>query len=148
MSRKFSKYVRIAAVAVLVFIGAACNDGDDGDSVADIRGTPGAVHQPHPDPRVDQVTVRDGGLDPQQIMVQVGVPAQVQVRNRSDEKCTFFVGEYITGLEVSPGEEKMLSFTVPEIVSQNTVTMGCRGDGTRQGAAVIEFTGTRPGPGQ
>ena len=80
--------------------------------------------------------------------ITASAETQVQVANRGREACAFFIGEYLTGLRVPPGETAKMGLTVPEGRSGETVPMGCADDEERRGSAVIEFKGVLPGAGR
>jgi hypothetical protein len=102
--------------------------------------------------RTEKVTVEDGKLVPPQISLEAGVTASLEVTNNSSKDCTFFLGDLVQGFPVAKGHSVAKAFTVTAVSGQpfdtdRTVTMGCQGDPSRQGSAVIAFRGVRPGAG-
>ena len=146
---------RLVASMLLIAFAVACDDDENGKGqVAATPVTPvGGVRGTNADPRVEEVVVYDDRLEPRQITVPAGVPVRIQVGNRGKTECTFFVGDYLLDLKVQSGQTGAMAFTVPEVARRgqdpsSTVMMGCKGDTRRQGTAVIEFTGLRPGTGR
>ena len=146
---------KLAAAVLLIVFASACDEDEGGKG--DVAATPatpvGGVRGAFAEPRVEEVVVYDDRLEPRQITVPAGVPVRVQVGNRSKTDCTFFVGDYLLDLKVPAGQTGAMAFTVPEVAQRGqdpstTVTMGCKDDTRRQGTAVIEFTGLRPGSGR
>jgi hypothetical protein len=140
----------LALVAGLVLaLAAACDDeGSDGEVMVEPTPRVPGVYSPQGEQRIEEIVITDNGIDPDQVSITASAPAEVQVANRSDSPCTFFIGDYLIGLEVPPGDTVKMGMTVPEGRSGETVTMGCQGDPDRQGSAVIEFKGVLPGVGR
>ncbi len=146
----------IVAAAVLAVAGVACNDNDSetsstGQNSGEAQRAGGAGVPENP--RLTKVTVYDDRIEPRQLTLTAGVSIQMEVANRGQKDCTFSVGSYLQQLQVPAGQTVANSFTLSATSttapnSSDTVTMGCEGDSSRQGKAVVEFKGVRPGPGQ
>ncbi len=140
----------VITIAGLVLLAIACDDAKDEETFERIEPTTAvfAPAAPEADPREATVTVYDDRVEPRQLNITASAPVQFRVVNRSRTPCTFFLGEYLSGLRVPAGGEDRMSFTAPEDRSGDTARMGCEGDPARQGTAVIEFKGVLPGPGR
>lgn len=140
----------VITTAALMLLVVACEDGKDKDTFERIEPTTAvfAPAAPEADPREATVTVYDDRVEPRQLNITAAAPVQLRVVNQSRTPCTFFLGEYLSGLRVPVGAEERMSFTAPEDRSGDTADMGCTGDPARQGSAVIEFKGVLPGPGR
>lgn len=134
---------------LLVLLAAGCDDGDD-EGAVNVEATPRVpgIRAPDVDKRIEEVVIQPDGIEPRQLNMTAAADAEVQVANRSDAACTFFIGEYLQGLQVPPGETAKMGLSIPVDRSDATVPMGCLGDPDRQGSAVIEFKGVLPGPGR
>jgi hypothetical protein len=138
----------ILLAALLIAFGAAC-DEDDGDEVS-VEPTPHVpgIRAPDTDLRIEEIEVYDDRIEPRQVNITASAGTQIQVANRGSQDCRFFVGDYLTGLQVPSGQTAKMGLTVPVGRNEDTVTMGCAGDEDRQGSAVIEFKGVLLGAGR
>jgi hypothetical protein len=99
------------------------------------------------------IEVYDDRIDPRQLEIMAAQPVQIHVSSQGSTACTFFIGPYLSGLQVAPGETAHQSLTVPTTntntnFTRETMDMGCEGDEDRQGNALIEFRGPAPGAGR
>ncbi len=149
----------ITSLGILLLLGAlvamACSDKNNKPTPPAIFQSPapaiGGQAPPLAQVRQVQVTVRESSLDPQQLTITAAVPTEIQVNNQSQKACTFFVGEYVSGFAVPPGQTLAKSFTAPDVSASDpskTVVMGCTGDQSRQGMLTVQFKGVGPGPGR
>lgn len=104
--------------------------------------------------RTDEVIIRDGGLQPPQITITAGVPTELKITNDSSKDCDFSIGNIVQSVKVPAGQATAQTFTAPGVTTEDgstgtshTMTMGCDGDSTRQGSAIVEFKGVNPGTG-
>lgn len=140
--------VRFTAILLLLSFTVGCDDEKDGE--VDVQPTPRApgIRAPEGEERVEEIVIYDDRVEPRQLNLTAGVPAQIQVANRGNQDCQFFIGEFLTGLRVPAGTTAKMGMTVPGDRTDAAVRMGCTGDETRQGSAVIEFKGLLPGSGR
>ncbi len=136
-------------LSVLLLLVTACEDEKPKDAVQ-VEPTPRVpgVRAPEGETRIAEVIIHADRVEPRQLNLTAAVPVEVQVGNRSGSDCTFFIGDYLTGLRVPAGQTAKMGMTIPEGRSEETVRMGCDGDERRQGSAVIEFKGVLPGTGR
>lgn len=60
----------------------------------------------------------------------------LDVTNRSSSRCSFSLGEYVRNLDVAPGAQAEIGFTVIDVygdISPDATTMGCANDDHRRG---------------
>jgi hypothetical protein len=147
-STMLRRWTAIVLSLLLLGLAAAC-DEEQGDEVS-VEPTPRVpgVRAPEPDVRIREIEIYDDRVEPARLTITAATENQVQVANRGARECTFFVGDYLTGLRVPAGQTAKMGLTVPVGRDGETVTMGCAGDEDRQGTAVIEFTGVLPGAGR
>ena len=86
-SRSMNAYARLAACAVLALVAAACRDNPSA-----LRSETPAVPSV---PVQIAVEVYGDRLDPEQLVLDADVPVQVEVFNRSQAACSFYVGDYL-----------------------------------------------------
>ena len=142
------RWSAIVLIALVMSVNPACDDEEGGEvSVEPTPRVPG-IRAPDGEKRIEEIEVYDDRVEPRQVNITASAPTEVQVANRSREECVFFIGDYLTGLRVRPGETTKMGVTVPEGRSGETVSMGCAGDEDRRGSAVIEFKGVLPGAGR
>lgn len=140
----------LCLLSVLVLgLATGCEDEQPKDAVQ-VEPTPRVpgVQAPDGETRIAEVIIHADRVEPRQLNLTAGVQVEVQVGNRSGSECTFFIGDYLTGLRVPAGQTAKMGMTIPAGRSEPTVTMGCDGDRQRQGSAVIEFKGVLPGTGR
>ena len=147
----FRRIVPYLAIILMLSLVIACTD-DEQDAVEGAGGEPQSqqfrASQEQGSVRAEQVEILNDGTSPRQLNITAGAPAQIEVKNSTGAACSFFIGELMTGLQVPPGQTVRQSMTVPVGTNTQTVKMGCEGDTKRQGDAVIEFKGVRPGEGR
>jgi len=123
----------IALTAALI----ACED-DDGDPAEDAAEDADApVNQL-------EITVGEGGLDPNQEQVRLPDRYQLIVNNESSEDCDFYLGTFVRDLGVPAGETTQMDVQLPPAASgeaapggQQEMEMGCEGDEERQGLLIV-----------
>ena len=81
-------------------------------------------------------------LDPEQLVLDAGTTWRVELFNRSGEPCTFYIGPYLSDLEVPSNGQAEMGFTVPSLpgtpdAPHTTTTFGCRGDEAPTGNVVV-----------
>jgi hypothetical protein len=145
--------MRYRALSVLAFtfvlvLAVACDEDEDGTVAVESTPAPFAPYTPQGERRIEEVVIYSDRIEPRQVSFTAGAAAEIEVANRSDADCIFFVGDYVIDLPVPAGETAQMGLTVPEDRSDEVVTMGCRNDPTRRGTAVIEFKGLLPGAGR
>jgi hypothetical protein len=126
-----------ALVAALV---TACDDGE-----ADRQGRLPDPHLPHPTVRQTGIAVYDDRIRPIELTLPVDVELQVLVENYGRTPCSFYLGDYVRGLQLAPGELSEVVFTMPGRSDSthgddDEVSMGCAGDPRRQARLRLDYT--------
>ena len=93
-------------------------------------------------PREVEVIVYDDRIEPDQLVLDAGVPVRVEVDNRTGAACQFYVGDYLQDLYVPANDDAQMGFTVPNIpgapgAGHAASTFGCAGDQARVGNLVV-----------
>jgi hypothetical protein len=142
------RWTAIVLTLLLLGLAVAC-DEEQGDEVS-VEPTPRVpgVRAPEPDVRIQEIEIYEDRVEPERLAITASTENQVQVANRGARDCTFFIGDFLTGLRVPAGETAKMGLTVPVGRDGETVAMGCAGDQDRQGTIVIEFKGVLPGAGR
>ena len=144
------RYISLAVAALAIAVGMACDDDEpQTQNIASEREA--QVAQTGPDQgsqRAKVIEVFDDRVQPRELMLQTGENVQVQIVNRGSSACTFYIGEFLRGVQVAPGQTvpQSISFTGSGTQAQSStrnVDMGCDGDAKRKGNVVVEFRGVR-----
>ncbi|MGE0227563.1 MAG: hypothetical protein AB7I38_02865 [Dehalococcoidia bacterium] len=119
--------VSIAMLAIACF--AACGDEDQDAGL-------------ETEFQVDvlEVIVHDDRIEPATVTLRVPDQVTLDLTNRSSTACSFNLGGYVRDFEVGPGDQDSIAFTVIDVdsdISPNTTTMGCAGDGPRNGTLEV-----------
>lgn len=70
---------------------------NQGESPLQLTAAPNSVpNQPRDEPNTTVVTVQNDQLSPDQVRVTAAVPLRMEVANRSDRVCTFYVEGFVT----------------------------------------------------
>lgn len=135
------RWLLLCAVVALTATLIACeeDDGDAADDAAEDADAP--LNQL-------EITVGDGGLDPNQEQVRLPDRYELIVNNDSSDDCDFYLGTFVRDLEVAAGETAQTDVQLPPAASgeaapgaQQEMDMGCEGDEERQGLLIV-LTGT------
>jgi hypothetical protein len=148
--------VAVAGLALLLAAGVACEDEQTknrGGQAQPVGNEPqaqlGRAAPEEQNHKTVQIEIRDRSISPRQLELQAAQPVQLEIRNSTASPCNFYIESYVTGIQVPAGETARQSLTLPQgSSSADEVDMGCQGDDQRQGTAVIEFRGTKPGEGR
>ncbi len=143
------------ALSLLVLAATACDDKQtknrETDAIPGAQEPQAQVGRAAPEEqnlRTQKVEVFNDRVNPRQLQMMAAEPVQLEVTNRGTSPCTFFIGNYVTALQVTAGETVRQSLTLPGSRPRETVDMGCNEDKKRQGKALIEFRGVAPGAGR
>ena len=89
-----------------------------------------------------QVTVAADRIDPNQLVLDAGEAVRVEVVNDGPQACEFYVGEYLSDLEVPAGGQAEMAFIVPNLpgppdAPHSTTTFGCADHAGPTGNVVV-----------
>lgn len=91
----------------------------------------------------ESLRLSDSGITPAQVTLPQGLPINIGVSNSSSATCSFYIGDYLTGLVLEAGKSGQVAFPAPAPSgsSQGTpgqITMGCTGNDTIKGQVSVQ----------
>ncbi len=104
---------------------------------------PGRLAPDQSTANVRQLTIKDGSLDPSNIITSVTQPIELHVTNQSSSPCNFSITGLAQPQTIQPGQTVTITFNATGAATQD-VPMGCEGDSTRQGTFRYNYTGVLP----